>query len=58
MSHLSWLHEAHLKRIQHLFPKPRGVARVDEPPERYRTMAYGQCWGESWQLRQALLEAV
>lgn len=30
MSHLYWLHEAHLKRIQHLFPKPRGVARVDD----------------------------
>ena len=30
MSHLFWLHEAHLKRIQHLFPKPRGVARVDD----------------------------
>lgn len=28
MSHLFWLHEANLKRIQHLFPKPR-VARVD-----------------------------
>ena len=22
MSHLYWLREAHLKRIQHLFPKP------------------------------------
>ena len=30
MSHLYWLHEAHLKRIQHLFPKPQGVARVDD----------------------------
>jgi transposase len=30
MSHLFWLHEAHLKRNQHLFPKPRGVARVDD----------------------------
>jgi len=30
MSHLYWLREAHLKRIQHLFPKPRGVARVDD----------------------------
>ena len=30
MSHLYWLQDAHLKRIQHLFPKPRGVARVDD----------------------------
>ena len=30
MWHLFWLHEAHFKRIQHLFPKPRGVARVDD----------------------------
>ncbi len=30
MSHLFWLQEAHLKRIQHLFPKPRGIARVDD----------------------------
>ena len=29
MSHLYWLHEAHLKRIKHLFPKSRGVAQVD-----------------------------
>ena len=25
-----WLKHEHLKRIQHLFPKPRGVARVDD----------------------------
>lgn len=30
MSHLIWLQEAHLKRIQHLFPKLRGVERVDD----------------------------
>ena len=30
MSHLYWLHQEHLKRIQHMFPKPRGVARVDD----------------------------
>jgi transposase len=30
MSHLYWLKHEHLKRIQHLFPKPRGVARVDD----------------------------
>lgn len=30
MSHLFWLKEEHLKRIQHLFPKPRGVARVND----------------------------
>jgi transposase len=30
MSHLYWLDPKHLKRIQHLFPKPRGVARVDD----------------------------
>jgi transposase len=30
MSHLYWLDRKHLKRIQHLFPKPRGVARVDD----------------------------
>lgn len=30
MSHLFWLHEAHSERIQHLFPKPRGVPRVDD----------------------------
>jgi len=30
MSHLFWLKEEHLKRIQHLFPKPRGVARIDD----------------------------
>jgi len=28
MSHLFWLDREHLKRIQHLFPKPRGVARI------------------------------
>ena len=27
---LFWLDHEHLKRIQHLFPKPRGVARVDD----------------------------
>ena len=30
MSHLFWLDHEHLKRIQHLFPKPRGVARSDD----------------------------
>jgi len=30
MSHLFWLKHEHLKRIQHLFPKSRGVARVDD----------------------------
>ena len=34
MSHLFWLEHVHVhvhvKRIQHLFPKPRGVARVDD----------------------------
>ena len=30
MSHLFWLDQEHLKRIQHLFPKPRGVERVDD----------------------------
>lgn len=30
MSHLFWLDHEHLKRIQHMFPKPRGVARVDD----------------------------
>ncbi|WP_437342584.1 IS5 family transposase [Ruegeria arenilitoris] len=30
MSHLFWLDLQHLKRIQHLFPKPRGVARSDD----------------------------
>ncbi len=30
MSNLYWLHEAHLKRTKHLFPKSRGVARVDD----------------------------
>lgn len=30
MSHLFWLKHEHLKRIQHLFPKPRSVARVDD----------------------------
>lgn len=30
MSHLFWLDQGHLKRIQHLFPKPRGVARSDD----------------------------
>ena len=30
MSHLFWLDQEHLKRIQHLFPKRRGVARVND----------------------------
>ncbi len=30
MSHLFWLKREHLKPIQHLFPKPRGVERVDD----------------------------
>ena len=30
MSHLFWLDHEHLKRIQHMFPKPRGVARIDD----------------------------
>ena len=30
MSHLLWLDEALLKRIQYLCPKPRGIARVDD----------------------------
>lgn len=30
MSHLYWLDHKHLKRIQHTFPKPRGVARADD----------------------------
>ena len=30
MSHLYWLDQEHLKRIQHMFPKPRGVARADD----------------------------
>ena len=30
MSHLFWFQETHLKRILHLFPKPRGVARADD----------------------------
>ncbi len=34
MSHLYWLHEAHLKRIKHLFPKSLGVARVYVSPDR------------------------
>ena len=29
MSHLFWLAFQHLKSIQHLFPKPRGVALTD-----------------------------
>ncbi len=29
MSHLFWLEHVHVKRIQHLFPKPRGVALSD-----------------------------
>jgi transposase len=30
MSHLFWLDQEHLKRIQHRFLKPRGVARSDD----------------------------
>ena len=30
MSHLFWLDEEHLKRIRHMFPKPRGVNRADD----------------------------
>jgi hypothetical protein len=30
MSHLCWLDEEHLKRIGHMFPKPRGVKRADD----------------------------
>ena len=30
MPHLFWLKHEHLKRIQHLFPKPRSVGRVDD----------------------------
>ena len=30
MSHLFWLDEEHLKRIGHMFPKPRGVKRADD----------------------------
>ena len=30
MSHLYWLDQEHLKRIQHMFPKPRGVAGADD----------------------------
>ena len=30
MSHLFWLDQKHLKGIQHLLPKPRGVERVDD----------------------------
>jgi len=30
ISRLFWIDQEHLKRIQHLFPKPRGVARVDD----------------------------
>jgi transposase len=30
MSHLFWLDEEHLKRIRHMFPKPRGVKRADD----------------------------
>ncbi len=30
MSHLFWLDLQHLKRVQHLFPKLRGVARSDD----------------------------
>jgi hypothetical protein len=30
MSHQYWLEPKHLKRIQHLVPKPVGVARANE----------------------------
>jgi transposase len=30
MLHLFWLDEEHLKRIGHMFPKPRGVKRADD----------------------------
>ncbi|MDG1459597.1 MAG: hypothetical protein P8Q92_17305 [Pseudoprimorskyibacter sp.] len=30
MSYQYWLEPKHLKRIQHLFPKPVGVARANE----------------------------
>ena len=30
MSHLFWLDQERLNRIKHIFPKPRGVARVDD----------------------------
>ena len=30
MSHLLWLDQEHLKRIRHLFPKPRGVKRAND----------------------------
>jgi transposase len=30
MSHLFWLDQERLNRIKHMFPKPRGVARVDD----------------------------
>lgn len=30
MSHPCWLKHGRLKRIQHLFPKLRGVGRVDD----------------------------
>ena len=30
MSHLSWFDQKHLKRIQNMFPKSRGVGRVDD----------------------------
>ncbi len=29
MSHLFWFDQEHLNRIRHLFPKPQGVARID-----------------------------
>jgi transposase len=29
MSHLFWRDQEHLKRIRHLVPKPRGIARID-----------------------------
>ena len=30
MSHLLWLDQERLNRIMHMFPKPHGVARVDD----------------------------
>jgi hypothetical protein len=41
MSHLFWLEEEHLKRIGHMFPKPRGVKRADVPIRRaFQTGGY------------------
>lgn len=30
MPHLFWLDQESFKRIKHIFPKPRGIARVDD----------------------------